>query len=240
MSVSNESFSTVSGAMPIDVYSPASSGKRPAVLIFHGTLELKPPYGADIVSFAEALNKKGVAAAIPFYFKSTKTTAGDEALNSIFTNLPAWKRVCGGALAFMAADARFDATRLGLLGFSLGGHIALNLAMQRPAGTNIKAVVDFFAPTLEPPLHGNWSALPPVLIHHGTADPLSIDNSKHVVRKLAEVGRAVTPLTFGKPPQGVANEDQFIEYPGEKHGFTAAALSASRDATIQFLDRHLK
>jgi hypothetical protein len=35
-------------------------------------------------------------------------------------------------------------------------------------------------------------------------------------------------------------DDQFIEYPGEKHGFTGTALTGSRDVTIQFLSVQLK
>ena len=241
MPVTNESVSLPSGPVPIDVYRPPSSGKHAGVLILHGTLEMEPPFGAAIVEFAEALNKKGIAAAIPRYFKSTKTKAGDEAMRDIFVHLPAWKTACGRALAFMAADARFDATRLGVLGFSLGGHIALSLGMERLPGASVKAVVEFFAPTLAPALPHKWAALPTVLIHHGTDDPLTIENSRLAVRELKAVGRTVVPSIFGKPaPAAAVTDDQFIEYPGEKHGFQGAALAGSRDTTVEFLDRRLK
>ena len=240
MSVSNENFSTAAGPIPIEVYSPSSGAKHAVVLIFHGTLELDPPFGAAIVSFAEELNKKGIAAAIPRYFKSTKTKPGDEALQGIFTHLPAWKTTCRGALDFIKKDSRFDATRIGLLGFSLGGHLALNLAMDATSAKSVKCVVDFFAPTIQPALDGAWSALPPLLIHHGTADPLGIDNSTKVVLKLAGVGRTVTPLTFGKAAPAKVNDDRFIQYPGEGHGFKGTALVSSRETTVQFLETHLK
>jgi dienelactone hydrolase len=241
MSCSKESFSSPGGPIRIDVYSPATSGKHAAVLILHGTAGMEVPFGGDIVSFAEALNKRGVAATIPHYFESTHTSPGDEAFNSIFVHLPAWKTACSAALAFMAADARFDATRLGAIGFSLGAHIALSLAMAQPAGTSFKGVVDFFGPTLEPPLQGNWSVLPPLLIHHGTEDKLSIEDSRRVVRNLeaAVTGRTVIHSIFGKPVHGPAAGDQFIEYPAQGHGFTGPALAASRDSTVEFLDTHL-
>jgi hypothetical protein len=83
--------------------------------------------------------------------------------------------------------------------------------------------------------------VPPVLIHHGTADPLSIENSRHLARKLKEEAhRTVDRLTFGKPATGPATDYQFIEYPGEVHGFKGAALAGSRDATVEFLDKHMK
>jgi dienelactone hydrolase len=239
MAHSKESLSTAAGPVPIDVYSPTLAGTRPSVLILHGTLGLQGSVGADIASFAESLNKVNIAAAIPSYFKSTNTAAGEEAFNSMLEHLPAWKGACGAALAFMTADARFDSTRIGLIGFSLGGHIALSLAMER-TGIHVKSVVDFFAPTLTPQLRGDVSTLPPLLIHHGASDPLTIENSRHLVRELAAKGRRVTPLIFGASPPAAAGGDLFIEYPGESHGFHGAALAGSRDATIRFLRTHLK
>src|SRR5918993_4276808 len=217
MAMTQETLTIPSGPLPLDVYSPAQGGKRAGVLILHGTLGLDPPFGPDIVSFAEALNGKGIAARIPHYFKSTGTSPGDDAFNHMIEHLPAWKAACGAVLGLMGTDPRIDATRIGLIGFSLGGHLALSVAMGRPPGTSIKGVVDFFGPTLQPALRGNWAALPPVLIHHGTLDPLSIEHSRHAVRELESTGRTVTPLTFGKAPTGPVAADRFIEYPGEKH-----------------------
>lgn len=242
MPISKESFTTAAGLIHIDVYVPPFPGKRAAVLILHGTLGLEPPFGADIESFAEGLTKKGIAAAIPKYFESTRTSPGKDAFEHMLDHLEAWKTACAAAMAFVMADSRFDAARMGLLGFSLGGHLALDLGMKRPGGAGVKAVVDFFAPTLQPKLLGTWSAMPPVLIHHGTDDPLRIENSQHLVRELEKSGRRVGRSTFGKPATAAAPtaSDLFIDYPGEKHGFTGAALVSSRDATVQFLDQHLK
>jgi dienelactone hydrolase len=243
----NESFLSAAGPIPIEVHLPPSGGKHRAVLILHGTLALEGQFGADIRSFADALNKNDMAAAIPHYFKSTPGTKpsdfepADKAVNLILTNLSAWKTACGDALAFMAADARFDATHMGLIGFSLGGHLALGLAMGPPAGTTPKGVVDFFGPTLVPELRGNWSALPPALIHHGIDDGVVvIQNSLNLVSKLRSARRTVAESEFPKLAPGPVGSDQFIKYPHEGHGFKGAALAGSRDATIQFLDAHLK
>ncbi len=242
MPVSPENISTPVGSIPTYVYSPVPAGRRPAVLVLHGTLGLDPPFGPDIVSFAEALQKSGVAAVIPQYFTSTHTTAGDDAMNALMTKagaLPTWKSACGAVLSFMAGDARFDPAHFGLLGFSLGGHIALSLAMARPPGVSLKGLVDFFGPTSQVPLSGDWSALPPTLIHHGTLDPLPITDSEDVVRGLEAKGRKVTRLTFGAPPTGPHLGDQFVKYPGEGHGFKGAALAGSRDASVEFLSKNL-
>ena len=243
MPISHESVSTAAGPIPVDVYTPASPGKYAAVLILHGTLGLDPPFGPDIVSFAEALQKTGVAAAIPQYFRATQTKAGDQAMQALAADpraLPAWKTACGAILSFMAGDKRFDPTKFGLLGFSLGGHIALGLGMGRPSGVTLKALVDFFGPTVQVPLSGDWSALPPTLIHHGAVDPLSIANSEHVVKELEAKRRKVARVTFGTTPPGPLSGDTFVTYPGEGHGFKGAALAGSRDSTIEFLATRLK
>jgi dienelactone hydrolase len=239
-----ENISTPVGSIPAYVYSPAPAGRCSAVLILHGTLGLDPPFGPDIVSFAEALQKSGVAAVIPQYFTSTHTTAGDDAMKALSTDavaLPTWKTACAAVLSWMAGDSRFDSGHFGLLGFSLGGHIALSLAMAKPARVTIKGLVDFFGPATQVPLDGDWSALPPTVIHHGTVDQLvPIVNSEHVVSGLESKGRKVIRLTFGAPPTGPHLGDQFVKYPGEGHGFKGAALAGSRDASVEFLIKNLK
>jgi acetyl esterase/lipase len=75
--------------------------------------------------------------------------------------------------------------------------------MSSPGGAGLKAVVDFFGPTLSPRLHGDRSVMPPVLIHHGTDDRVvSIEDSKRMVSELRAVGKT----------HGLCYE--FIEYPG--------------------------
>ncbi|CAG9932008.1 hypothetical protein [Candidatus Nitrotoga arctica] len=72
MAMTNESFSSGGQPVSLEVFLPASSGKRPAVLILHGSFDLLPQYRADIVSFAETLVEAGIAATMPHYFESTK------------------------------------------------------------------------------------------------------------------------------------------------------------------------
>jgi dienelactone hydrolase len=86
----NEKLPTDLTPIAMDVYVPSAGANWPGVLILHGTLGLEKPFGPDIVSFAEALNKVGFAAVIPHYFEYTGTKAGDEAMNTMFQNLPAW------------------------------------------------------------------------------------------------------------------------------------------------------
>lgn len=219
-----------SGGNPVtgEVFLPTTAGKHPAVLILHGTFGLMKEYRADIVSFADALVAKGIAATMPHYLESTDTEPGMGVLEVMGKNLPTWKKACSDALAVMASDARFDTTRLGVIGFSLGGHLALSLGMAPPTGVALKCIVDFFGPTTQAPLETNWSRLPPLLIHHGTKDPLvPFSESEYLVAQLEKAGKK-------------KDRDFFFEaYEGEGHGFKGAALTKSRDATIEFISKTL-
>ena len=227
MTMTNESFSSGGQTVPMEVFVPAASGKRPAVLILHGSSGPLPPYRADIVSFAEALVAAGISATMPHYFESTQTDPGkDDVVKLIPEKRPAWRQACSDALTLMANDSRFDATRFCVLGFSLGGNLALSLAMDPPVGTNLKCVVDFFGPTQL--LENHWSKLPPVLIFHGTED--------HVVYP-SESAYLMAQLESAKKKKG--SDYIFESYKGEGHGFKDPALTKSRVETVKFITKML-
>ena len=229
MTMTNESFSSGGNTVPLEVFVPATPGKLPAVLILHGSSGPLPPYRADIVSFAEALVAAGIAATMPHYLESTQTDPGkDDVVKLIPEKRPAWRQACSDALTLMTNDARFDATRLGILGFSLGGNLALSLAMDPPVGTNLKCVVDFFGPTQL--LENHWSKLPPVLIFHGAADhTVDPSESAYLVAQLQNAGKKKGSDYIFEPEL----------YKGEGHGFKDPALTQSRVRTVEFIKKAL-
>jgi dienelactone hydrolase len=108
-----------------------------------------------------------------------------------------------------------------VLGFSLGGYLALSLAMDPPTAAPLRGVADFFGPT--DMLDTHWSSLPPALIFHGAADPL-VDP--------AQSARLASALEHAGRKEGT---DFFYKvYPGQGHGFNGTALTESRDRTIEF------
>ena len=219
-----EYFSSGTRPVSIEVFLPTTKGRHPAALILHGTFGLLPQYRADIVAFAEALAGKGTVAMLPHYFDCTGTAAGLDAGAAIPQHLAEWKAACGDALSFARGHASVDPGRLAVIGFSLGGHLALDLAMAPSLGTGLKCVVDFFAPTLAPKLLGDRSLLPPVLIHHGTDDPIvPIQESLSLITDLRAAGK-VEGLGY-----------RFEKYPGQGHGFTGADLAGSRATTVEFV-----
>jgi dienelactone hydrolase len=224
MPATADHFVSNSKSIAIDMFMPTSPGRRPATLVLHGTFGLEPEFRADLISFGEALAASGVVAAIPHYFERTGTRPGIEATLASDADLAQWTAACGDALAFLRDHPAVDGGRLAVLGFSLGGHLALTLGMAPPRGTSLKAVVDFFGPTSRLRLTGNRAALPPLLIHHGTADAIvPIQDSLTLESELKAVGKIA----------GVGY--QLISYPGQGHAFTAPAVAASRQATVDFL-----
>lgn len=219
-----ESFISGGRSIAVETFLPPAQGRHPATLILHGTSGLVPPFRSDIVAFADALVSLGHVAVLPHYLERTGTAPGSDALAATSTQLEVYKAACRDALLFTRTHVHVDAGRLGLLGFSLGGHLGLDLAMSPPVGIRLKCVVNFFAPTRAPLLHGDRALLPPVLIQHGTADTVvPIEDSVSLVADLRAAGK-VEGLGY-----------RFIRYPGEGHGFTGAALDASRRAAASFV-----
>jgi dienelactone hydrolase len=233
MTVTTTSGYTSNGnSVPLEIFAPPSSAKPPVVLLFHGSSGLGRKYRPDIVSFGEALKAAGLAAVLPHYFASaavpSELESDEQGLLLVRSHYATWRTACADALAFVAADARFDALRIGFVGFSLGGHYALDVAMTPPPGASIKAVVEFFAPTRNPALAGPWVRMPPLLVHHGAADRTVFPSeTTHLETELTRAGKTRDVDFWVK------------EYAGQGHGFTGDALASSRAATVAFLAARL-
>jgi len=228
MTIVPENFSTGAAMAPVEVFVPDATPACRAVLVLHGSAGLGREYHGDIASFAEALVAKQIAAAIPHYFVPNPPRPGEDPIASIATHYAAWKGTCIDALTFMGRDPRFDPARLAVIGFSLGGHFALTLGLAARPGVTLKCIVDFFGPTLAPPLQGRFDQMPPVQIHHGSADTTVYPReSEALIAELKKAGKRE-----GK-------DFVFTPYPGQTHRFDSAALAAARAATVEFIDSRL-
>jgi acetyl esterase/lipase len=170
---------------------------------------------------------------------------------------PAQVEDCQAALRWLRANAgkyRVDPGRIGVVGFSAGGHLA---AMLGVTGENVQAVVTFFGPTdfttrdwppvlerevIVPFLGGTFSEIPavyqsaspvshvtkdsaPFLLFHGSEDELvPVDQSKRLAERLK---------SFGVPVRLVVLE-------GEKHGFSDAHNQECMKQMMAFLGERLK
>lgn len=158
------------------------------------------------------------------------------------------------ALAFVHAradDFDIDPERLGVFGYSAGGHLSLMLGLHGddgddPAGA-VRAVVAFFPPVdlrglagpsqrfpaldFSPALEADVSPLlyataddPPTLLMHGDADNLvPVDHSRRMHDALEAAGV----------------ETALVEFPGAGHGFRGADQDRSEQLAIDWFERYL-
>jgi carboxymethylenebutenolidase len=222
----------------VELFLPAMAGLHPAIVVAYGTeglgVILDHDAGAAIRDFARHLATEGFVALIPHFFERTSTPEGFQTVIPAYDapHRDEWLDTLGDCLKFaVSRTTEVDKNRLGLLGFSLGGHLALRRAK---IGTSraIRAVVEFFAPISSPPFSGlgdHLGDLPPVQIHHGASDQIVPNTqSDELERLLVAAGKV----------KGVDYERH--NYPGEGHGFRgAAAIKASKRSTADFFKKHL-
>lgn len=224
-----ESFKSAGEKIDCEVLRPSITGPHAAIVVVHGTSGLEPPFGVMIRKFGSALSAKGNTVLIPHYFGLIRPN--EEALLAFPSLRSRWVEILRDALAFATTLNGVGVGRLGLLGFSMGGHLAIWCA-QDSSGPKQKAVVDFFAPINSPPFAGigpNVAALPPVQIHHGDADNVVPPEQSMVLKRLLVAAGKIEGSDF-----------EVHTYPGQGHGFVGEpAVSTSTAATIAFFGRHL-
>jgi dienelactone hydrolase len=177
-----------------------------------------------IREFANTLASKGFLVLIPDYLVATNTPPAADVFKLIQTHGARWEQTISDAMAYARSQQGIDAERVGLLGFSLGGHLCLRVRAMT------KALVEFYAPA-----HG----LSPLSIrlaitaqiHHGKADKLvPYAQNATIIDGLLKREGAVTDLHA---------------YPGAIHGFIGAdedntrARAESLERSLAFFEQHL-
>ena len=228
---------SVGSSFSADVYSPASTAPSGVIVVAYGTDGLRNtengPWETMIRGYAETLSQNGLVVVIPDYFLATGTTPGLIAAAEIFEKRDRWQQVIQNTIDFVKHRMPIvDPDKVGLLGFSLGGHLCLRLRSEA------NAVVEYFAP-LFPQLGGigirsaSGSSLV-VEIHHGEADhgpgTTFTENALEIAKQLKSEH---TPT-------------QLFSYPGAGHGFVgndaanANARADSMSETVTFFVANLK
>jgi len=195
------------GRVTLNRFASGRSGKRPAVLVLHGSrgFDLRPQAYAR---YADALTADGIDA----YFVRYYTPADEQAFETLHTRerreayetgrFDAWAARVSSVLTSVLAGADCSG-RIGLLGFSLGGYVAA-AAAARDARVSALAVLyggmpDKIAPQVK--------HLPPLIELHGEADRnVPLASGEELVR-------------LGKSPGAAA---EIVRYPGKAHGFDFA------------------
>lgn len=202
-------------AITIERFDAPGPGPHPTVLLLHGSDGLT--YPGRYSTAARTLAAAGFTVFLPHYFEST----GDRraAYGELGSKFPAWLAANAAALDQVVAAAGVARNRIGVVGISLGGALALALSAQ---DTRVGAVVNFFG--YLPGQLRDAGRFAPTLILHGDAD------------RIVPVSNAYAIETLLKARGGVV-ERQI--YPGEGHGFGGAASSDAAIRTATFLNRHI-
>jgi dienelactone hydrolase len=213
-----ENFQSGTVAIDMEQHEPATSGRHPGLLLLHGS------GGAGaywMKSFAPTLTRFGVAAYAPHYLQKTGSQRATPEMILDGKHFPSWLGAIRDAVSYVAARPAIDARRIGVLGVSLGGYLAMALAME---DRRLRAVVE-----LSGGLPPGWEdrvspAMPPVLILHGANDSVVPVSEAYKLQKLLQQRQVPCEMEI---------------FPGEGHWFSAGAQARLLMAIAGFLGRRL-
>jgi carboxymethylenebutenolidase len=196
---------------------PRNGATSPALLLLHGADGLA--YGGDRYRLAAGIVAgSGYHVGLVHYLDRT----GDRRVDygTLREDYPLWAETVRDGVTWLGEQPGVARERLGLVGVSLGGALALSTAA---ADRRIKAVVEYSGPVPED-LPASGARLPPTLVLHGEAD--RIVPASHARRLESLLRDAGTP-----------HEVQL--YPGQGHVLSGAAQFDAATRVASFLARHL-
>lgn len=202
----------------IDQFEPEQTGQHPALLVLHGS------GGAAwywMERFAPTLREAGVAIYAPHYFDKTATTRATMAMILDGHHFISWLTSVQDAVSYVADRSCVDPTRIGVLGISLGGYLAVALGIE---DKRIRAVVELSGGV---PL--GWeermtSGMPPTLVLHGEHDDVVPVAEAQKLQALLEQKRVTHQVKI---------------FPHQTHWFSGAAQLELLMHCAGFLDRYL-
>jgi dienelactone hydrolase len=215
------------GALSAGLYTPAGVAKGLVVIAYGSdglTDDLSGPWKTMIEGYAQALAEQGFHAVIPDYLSVTDTHPGPAVFDVMARHRDTWQAALSDATDQVVASTRTDPAHVGMLGFSLGGHLVLRLRGKA------RVLVEYFAPLLDG--IGAQRGTANAQIHHGQADHLpgtGFANATEVAATLKSEG-SLTEL---------------FAYPGAGHGFIGTdqanqdARDLSKARTLSFFQAHL-
>jgi carboxymethylenebutenolidase len=125
------------------------------------------------------------------------------------------------AISFAERHPKVDSERIGLLGVSLGGYLALSLAAK---DSRISAVASVMG-GMPAEIITETKSMPPTLLLHGEADPIvPVSEARAVEALLKRLG----------------TEHELKIYPGQGHSFRGLAQMDALTRTLRFLNKHLR
>jgi carboxymethylenebutenolidase len=205
-------------AIAVEEREPESGDKHPAILVLHGSMGAGSYW---LGRFVPAFEQIGAAAYAPRYFQKTRTLLATQKTIRDGKHFPEWLAAAKDAVSFAAEQPKVDARRIGVLGFSLGGFLAMALAAE---DRRIRAVI-----SLSGGMPPGWEdratqGMAPVLVLHGASDPVVPVSEAHKAEQVLK-------------ERGVDCELEI--YPGERHWMAGAAHARVLTRCSEFLKKNL-
>lgn len=171
-------YASGTAAIAIDQFEPQTGSAHPALLVLHGSGGAASYW---MEQFAPVLNQFGAAVYAPHYFGKTGTTRATTEIILDGRHFIAWLKAIEDALDYIVKRSQVDATRIGVLGVSLGGYLAVALGIEE---RRVRAVVEVSGGV---PL--GWedrlqSSMAPTLVLHGAEDRVVPVSEAHKLQKL--------------------------------------------------------
>jgi|SRR5262245_8478023 len=225
------------GEMPAHLYAPAAPGRYPGVLVLH---TIAGP-GPMLDDFARRLAAEGFVTFTPDLFALHEFGADGR------IDHPLVLKDLDAALAYLRAQPTVDRSRLGVVGFSFGGRLAVIAAARHP---DLKAAVVYYAVTSYQelartrPISGRALRAQPttelapamraaVQIHHGDADrSVPVDQSRLLHQALTAAGKSSALFVY-------PGAEHLFNGPRGSDAYQAEAARLAWERTLQFLKEHL-
>jgi dienelactone hydrolase len=196
----------------------ATTERFPAVVLVHGS---GGPNGITD-RWSQELNDMGIATFLidSFASRGITATAFDQSQLGRLTMINDAYR----ALDLLAKHPRIDAARIGIMGGSRGGTVALYASLKRfqrmyaSPGTEFAVYLPFYAGCFRTYIGDTDVADRPIRLFHGTADDTAlIEHCRSYVERLRSAGKDV----------------ELKEYVGAHHGFDWPDTPLTRDPRVQ-------
>jgi len=200
-------------------------GHKVAIERFGDGVRAGPPvvliHGSDGASERYRIASRKLAAAgfNVFLVHYWDMTGGRRAgARAMILNIPAWTKAVRGAVDYAGSENGASGRKVGVIGMSFGGVLAVLSAQQDP---RVGAVVSYFGYVPRGAVTGR---MPPTLILHGAKD------------RVVPVGDAIA-LQQIVQKQGVPNEIRV--FPEAGHGFNSREEAQAMQEVTRFLQRYL-
>lgn len=113
------------------------------MVVGNGSDGMAEPWVTMILDYAKEISRQDFYAVIPDYLARTSTPPGFTVFGQITTHAADWQAVIQDAVQFARTLRGVTGSRVGLLGFSLGGYLCLRVREEA------QLLVEFFAPNFQ-------------------------------------------------------------------------------------------